>query len=306
MDWDQLLKKQEKLLLGTTMEMAAQVPSLDATLDLTWDLATSPIPPRILGTSSNGGLTTYSDSDRKDHFHILGAPDQGKSKLLEMMMSEDILYLQDSKIPFDSGFCFLDSTGNGATAKKVLKFACQQGFEKILYIDPHLISKSKFGHVVNINPIDYAAPAEAIAGHLMNTVRVLWSTKDPMDEGIIRKYAPRVFRALHAAGMTLPDSECFTIPELARQRDQILSSPKLDFPTRVILERALKSAADWRDFQSTCRRLDPFFTDTLKLMFGAVRGINFQELMKKGWCIICNLYPGGVFLEEHQKLLGTV
>jgi hypothetical protein len=221
-------------------------------------------------------------------------------------MCEDILALQDEKVPYKSGFCFLDSTGNGGTAKKILKFCASRNFRKVLYIDPHIIWNKDFGQVVNINPIAYDAPGEAVEGHLMKTLRVLWTTKDPMDEGIIRKYAPKVFRALHAGGYTLPDALCFTIPELANQRSQILSSDRLNFTTRVVLERALAKQAEWRDFQSTCRRLDPFFTDTLKLMFGAKKGIDFYRLISEGWAILVNLYPGGVFGVEHQRLLGTV
>lgn len=264
------------------------------------DLVSHPIPPRILGQSTKGGLTLLNDSDRKDHFHVLGAPDQGKSKFLHRMMDEDIIQLLDPKIPFNSGFCFLDAGTNAGTMRNVLKSCALRGFKKVLIIDPH---DDKY--VVPINPFEYKEDSEAIAGKLMDTVRLIWGTEDPMKEAIIRKYLPRVFRAMHAAELTLPDTSAF-LYRLPQQYQPILTNPKLDFDARHELFKAMTKEADWRDFQSTARRLDVFYTKKLKLMFASRKGVNFRKLIKDGWVILVNLFPDGAFLPEHAKALGLI
>ena len=52
---------------------------------------------------------------------------------------------------------------------------------------------------------------------------------------------------------------------------------------------------DWLEFQSTCRRLNPFFHSVMKLTLGSVQGIDFRKLITDGWVILVNLYPIGVF-----------
>lgn len=303
-----------KRTLGMTLEEATRRPSMEQTVKLWREHLTGPVPPFIIGTAA-GGLTPYfTEPDRKDHFHVMGAPDQGKSKFLEMVMCQDILNLQNPKISFESAFAFFDAGPNANTMRKVLNFCVKRKFKKVLIVDPRLISKHRW--VPCINPIDYEALPDDAASHLMNSVRVLWNTKQPSDEAIISKYLPKVFRALHNARVTLPDSACFTEPLLERQLEQVLDyqetdqegkvTRKLDLLSYAALTRAQKGS-DWKDFQSTCRRLDPFFSaDVFKLLFGSTTGIDFKDLLRNGWIILVNLNPEGAFQEEHARLLGII
>lgn len=256
---------------------------------------------RTLGYAESGQVT-LSEEDRESHLHILGAPGEGKSKFLEYMVCQDIKYRMSGKSK--AGSCFIDSTGNGGTMKKVLAYCAKWGFEHVLVIDPH--DFNSYGYVPCINPIDCTAPPEPIEAHVMDSMRVLWSTRDPMDEAIIRKYLPKVIRALHTGNYTLPDSECFCIP-FENQIRQILDNDDLDLPTQTVLHRVFRKipSADWMDFQSTARRLDPFFHSIMKLMFGSRKGLNFQKLISEGWVILVNAYPGGVCGSEHQRLIVT-
>lgn len=229
-----------------------------------------------------------------------------------MSMDIDALIAGKSK----SGVCLIDSSDNGETMKKVLRYCVKKNFTKVCVIDPSDIQE--FGYVPCINPIRYDAPTEAVEGHLMDSIRVLWGTKDDSETARISKFLPRIFRALHAAGMTLPDSECFTIQEWRNQRERILQNDKLDPPTRLTLERVYKTRYDWSEFESTARRLNPFYTSTMKLLFGSTcgkwedgewkqtYGLNFQKLITDGWVILANLYPGDVFGQLQQRLLGTI
>jgi hypothetical protein len=292
----------EKMILGESLEdFTKQVPTVEETIDELGQSLLSDYDLRELGWSAAGPVS-LSEEARESHIHVLGSPGEGKSKFLEMMVSLDIdaLISGDSK----SGACLIDSSDNGETMMKVLRYCVKRNFTKVCVIDPSSIQE--FGFVPCINPINYRAPAEAVEAHLINSIRILWGTKDFRDEAIISRYLPRVFRALHAGGFTLPDSECFTIEEYAGQRAQILNNQELDLTTRIILGKIYKKRADWIDFGSSVRRLNPFYTSTMKLMFGSKVGMDFQKLISEGWVILANLYPGDVFGEEQQRLVGTV
>ena len=259
---------------------------------------------RILGTSTDGGLLTLTEEDRESHIHILGAPGEGKSKFLEMMVSMDIDALISGKSK--AGACFIDSSDNGNTMKKVLKYCAHRGFEKVLLIDPHNIQD--FGYVVPINPINYKAPSEAIQSHITDSMRVLWNTKDFSDEAIITTYLPHVVDAIHSSGMTLPDSKCLTNRdvEYASQRAKILGGRELSFDSKLVFKRVYTKEMEWREFQSSCRRLNPFYHSVMKQTLGSVQGVDFKKLLTEGWIILVNLYKEGLFEERHQRLLGTL
>jgi hypothetical protein len=297
MDFDENL---EKMILGQSLDgELGQIPEFDSTVHKYVQSLISEHDLRVIGTSAEGEVF-ISEEDRESHIHILGAPGEGKSKFLEMMVSMDIDALLSGKSK--SGACFIDSSDNGNTMKKVLKYCAHRGFEKVLLIDPHNIQD--FGYVVPINPLNYKAPSEAMQGHITDSIRVLWDTKFS-EEAIITTYLPHVIDALHTSKMTLPDSECLTIRELAGQRAKLLSGA-LSFTSKLFFQRVFTKERDWQEFQSTCRRLNPFFHSVMKATLGSVVGVDFRKLITDGWIILVNLYKEGVFEERHQRLLGTL
>lgn len=217
--------------------------------------------------------------------------------------------LMDKKLdpPYKSGFLFIDSTEHGKTMYKVLKYAIKKGFKKVLVIDPRHINE--LGYVTPINPLDYDAPSEAMSSHIMDSLRVLWTSKF-QDESIITKYAPYLVEALHHGGFTLPDIETFIVPALVNQREQVMDTLKDGRPLRFVakeeLKRIYKDRMTEKDVQPTLRRFEPFRHTVMKLMLGSKEGIDFQKLISEGWIILCNLHPGGLFDLPQQKLLGTV
>src|SRR5690349_6140333 len=121
-----------KRLLGTSLEEALRIPTVESSIEAIRDFVSHKIPPRTLGLSTSGDLSILNDSDRQDHFHVIGYPNQGKSKFLERMMCEDIIQLQDNPADFQSGFCFLDASPNAGTMRKVLRFCKSRNFTKLL------------------------------------------------------------------------------------------------------------------------------------------------------------------------------
>ena len=72
------------------------------------------------------------------------------------------------------------------------------------------------------------------------------------------------------------------------------------------LHSAFATRLNYESFQSTVNRLEPFIDPTMSLMFGSKDGLSFQDLIAKGYLILVNLDPEGIYGQEHQRLLGTI
>jgi len=238
-----------------------------------------------------------AEEDLESHIHVLGSPGEGKSKFLELLLRQNI----------DNGYgcCLLDPSDNGDTAMKVLKYAISKGHKKIVLVDPHDVSS--FGFVPVINPIHYSAPAPAVVGNFMDSVRVLWGQSSFTDTPRIQKYLPAVTASLHSSTLTLAELRYFmAVKAYESRRQRILDSLHPLNIHRVQLEEAFSNRYTYEAFQSTINRLQPFLDPTMEVMLGSKVGMNFQKLIADGWLILVNLDPEGVFGQEHQRLLGTI
>lgn len=293
-------KRWFKLAAGEEWSSRMRTPtgmeSVEAALKQAW----SHYPLRNLGWASDGEVL-LAEEDRESHIHILGAPGEGKSKLLELLIRQDI----------DQGYgcCLLDPSDNGDTAYKVLKYCLKKGHTKVLLIDPHDFPD----HIPIINPIHYGAPGNVSAQHLMDTFRVLWGDKSHEATPNINRYLPGILRALHASGKTLHEAVYFadqTHPEYKYRRNSILARLHPLDKDRVTLESIFANSSKSLfnlEFGSTVRRLNPFFDDVMKLIVGSNHNpINFMDMISKGWVILVNLDPQGVWGTEQQRLLGTL
>jgi len=250
-----------------------------------------------LGNNADSTIL-LTEEDRESHIHVLGSPGEGKSKLLELLLRQDI----------DNGYgaCLLDPSDNGDTAYKVLKYAIKKGYEKIILIDPKDIAT--FGIVPNLNPIHYNAPAAAVTGNLMDSFRVLWGQSSFTDTPRIQKYLPAVIKALHAGGYTMAEARYFmeNSPLYQPRREKILDSLHPFDLDRAHLTQAFLTRFNYESFQSTVNRLMPFMDRTMEVIFGAKEGMNFTDLIAKKYIILVNLDPEGIYGQEHQRLLGTI
>jgi hypothetical protein len=154
-------------------------------------------PLRSLGFSDQEGEFNLTEEEREHHVHVLGSTGEGKSKFLEMMICQDIKNLHDGKTK--SGVCFIDSSDNGATLYKVLKYCAKINFQKVFLIEPADIWSKQFGFVPLLNPLQYDdVPPEAMAAFVMSCIRILWNTKDFSEEassistgsGSLRPFTP--------------------------------------------------------------------------------------------------------------------
>ena len=249
----------------------------------------------LLGYAKEGPVF-LSQEDREAHIHILGAPGEGKSKFIELLVRSDV----------ESGYgaCVLDPSENGDTALKILKYCASIGFEKVVYINPQDTQK-----IPVIQPIKHKAPAAISVGNMMDALKVLWQTKDFSETPRIQKYASALLHALHASGMTLVESIWFLSRNFPQQREKILDGLPFASLHRTHLTSAFQTLLTFEQFQSTVNRFSVFQDETLRLILGSQRtSVPFAELISKGWLILVNLDPQSVWGTEQiqQRLLGTL
>jgi hypothetical protein len=291
-----------KIVTHKTKEEAFKRSSRQSMFDTMLTDLKSNYPLRTIGTGSEG-FSLFSEEDLEGDIHILGAKGEGKSKLLELLIRHNIDH--------GLGCCLIDPSDNGDTAYKVLKYALQQGFEKIVLIDPHDIILSN--RVPCINPLHYKAPASAVVGNIMAATRVLWGGGFA-DTPRINKYLPAVIAALHSGEFCFPDAECLMDrddPEFKDPRKALMYNPKFMADHRrhhAHLVAAFKNLKEYDGYLPTINRLEPFMDPTMKLIFGSQKGMDFYKLIKEGYIILCNMDPEGIWGQgsPEQKLLGTV
>lgn len=239
-----------------------------------------------------------TSKERESHTHILGTTGEGKSKLIELLIREDIKN--------GNGVCFLDPTDRAETAYNILRYCQSIGFEKVCLIDPHLIHSHN--RVPCLQPFHYQKTfAASTVSNVMDTVRVLFQTKDAAETPRIQRYLAAVLNVLWKAEMTLHEAVYFTeYKNSAARRKEILSASDPLDRHRLALEEVFETYYRFNtEFASTVRRLEPFFDSTLDLMFGADSGIDFIKMITEGWVILVNLYSGLGFEPIHTRLLGT-
>jgi hypothetical protein len=141
----------------------------------------------------------------------------------------------------------------------------------------------------------------------MDTVRILFNTKDAADTPRIQRYLTAILHCLYNAEMTLHEAIYFTEYKHSEgRRKEILGASDASDRHRLALEEAFATYFRFNtEISSTVRRLEPFFDSTLDLMFGADKGIDFARMITEGWVILVNLYSGLGIEPIHTRLLGT-
>src|SRR5437870_5051053 len=151
----------------------------------------SQYPLRSLGMGSEGHLF-LSEEERESHMHVIGTTGEGKSKFLEHLIRGDI--------DLGNGLTLLDPSDRGDTVYKVLRYCLQRGHKKVLLIDPH--HRYAFGKIPKLNPFK-SSYRDANISNVMDTIRVLFNTKDAAEIPRINRYLPALLSVLLNAEMSL-------------------------------------------------------------------------------------------------------
>jgi hypothetical protein len=285
-----------------------KLPSFEETIAKTLKQGKSNYQLRFMGA---GNKDVYiSEEEREMHTHIIGSGGQGKSSMLVYHMIEDI--------KAGNGFAFLDPSWQGNTMKKVLAYCEATNFKKVIVVDPH--DHNLYRRIVPLNPFTYYK-GEAVA-KTMAVIQALFGMKDMADYLRIERYYSALIGVLHSSGLTMNEARYFRIygdPRFAAVQNQIIekSADRVLSEARkhgrveydedgATLKEVFKNQSSFeRLFGSTINRLNPFFHETLSLMFGTPERLNWVELIKDGWVVLANLHLGGSIRQLHARLIGS-
>jgi hypothetical protein len=261
--------------------------SYGESLDLIWKRGKTKYDLRLLGTGEKE--IWISEEERSANFHILGEPEQGKSKFLEYHIRKDI----DAGI----GLCLLDPSDGGDTCRKILAYCAEKGVEKVVYISPDTLPK--FDKIACLKPLNSKAVKQSVDG-VMEALNILFNSKSS-ETPRIRKNISALLRLLAKNDLTITETEIFA--DYQDIRDLTFIDDDRDSKT---LKDEFRSYHLWKTyFSSTVNRLDAFWQEPLSLIFGADMGIDFTKMISEGWTILVNLYPTQNFTVENTQLLGV-
>src|SRR3990167_3613213 len=230
--------------------------------------------------------------DRRRHTYIIGKSGVGKSKLLELLVRQDIAY--------GHGLCLLDP--HGETIEDILPFIPENRIDDVCVIDP-----SDSGYPVSFNPLANVDP----------------SFKHQLTQGLIEvmekqfgaNWTPRlehVFRFTFLALLDYPHATMRGMISILTDRNyrQLV----VDYIEDDMVKRFWAiEFADWSEKYDTeaiiplVNKLGQFLSDpALRNIFGQKENkVDLANLMNSGKIILINLSKGRLG-EENSSFFGSM
>jgi hypothetical protein len=279
-----------KDLTGIDRKVAFRRRSYKESLALIRNQSKTKYPQRLLGGGEKEIWIT--EEEREANMHILGQPRTGKSKFMEDQMQKDVM--------MGNGFCLLDPSENGDTAKKMLRFCASKGIEKVVYIDPKVCFIKD--RIPLLQPIKQPPRRYQSIDALVESVNALFGVANQTDTNNIRRNLTAVLTVLARNNQTLYETKYF------RNYTEAERLPFLDIDEDSQIVREAFSSQSWfqKYFITTVGRLDIFRKDPLRLMTAANSGIDFEKMIREGWVVLVNLNPNDYLSKTHARLLGIL
>jgi hypothetical protein len=264
--------------------------------------AKSNSPLRELGIATDATPISLAEEFRQAHIHILGTTREGKSRLIESLVRDDI----------NNGYgaCVLDPSDNGDTVYHILRYCIAQGYEKVCLIDPHDANVV----IPTLNPLQFRGKSatDAVIANIMESIRLLWGGKDFSETARIQTYLPALLKTLYWSKATIPDALFFTSQTHAYQRfirEKMIAELHPHDEARMVLEDIFAASPTlWsNEFRSSARRLNPFFKFLPRLIYGSTETpLDFKQMISDKWLVLVNLDKKRLWGTEQQRLLGTL
>ncbi len=230
--------------------------------------------------------------DRRRHIYIVGKSGVGKSKLLELMIRQDIAY--------GHGLCLIDPHGDVIEA--ILDFIPEERIEDVCWIDP-----SDSEYPVSFNPLQNVDP---LFKHQLTQGLI-----EVMEKQFGANWTPRlehVFRFTCLALLDYPHSTMRGMISMLTDRNY--RQKVVEYITDEMVRRFWAiEFADWSEKFDTdaiiplVNKLGQFLSDPLlRNIFGQKENkINLEELMNNKKIILINLSKGRLG-EENSSFFGSM
>lgn len=230
--------------------------------------------------------------DRRRHLYIIGKSGVGKSKLLELMMRQDIAY--------GHGLCFIDPHGD--VIEEILNFIPENRIEDVVIIDPtDLQYPASFNPLTNIDP---AFKHQLTQGLI-----------EVMEKQFGANWTPRLEHVFRFTCLALLDYPHATMRGMISMlTDRNYRQKVVEYIEDDMVKRFWAiEFADWSEKFDTdaiiplVNKLGQFLSDPLlRNIFGQKENkIDIEKLMKQKKLIFINVCKGRLG-EENSSFLGAM
>ena len=230
--------------------------------------------------------------DRRRHVYIVGKSGVGKSKLLELMVRQDIAH--------GHGLCFMDPHGD--VIQEILDFVPEERMEDVVLIDP-----TDMAHPVSFNPLQNVDPAfkHQLAQGLIEV----------MEKQFGANWTPRLEHVFRFTCLALLDYPHATMRGMISMlTDRNYRQKVVEYIEDDMVKRfGAIEFADWSEKFDTdaiiplVNKLGQFLSDPLlRNIFGQKENkIRLEDLMQQKKIIFINLSKGRLG-EENSSFLGSM
>jgi hypothetical protein len=259
----------------------------------------------VLGSAEANQQVWIPHEMRSIHMHLVGASGQGKTKVMESLVRQDILELDGVR----RGVVVIDP--HGTLVADMLSWIATHQLHRQRCI--RVLNPSDPDFVFGLNPvrrrpgIDPAVVASAVT----NAVSRVWGGEDPRGMPQLRESMKAIVYTLSELGLTLLEAD-----ELTAMDDRIglraYAIEKVSHPSiRRFWETIQRLPPAQRDEKlgSAVRRLNEFLLpQAIRRIIGQRNNsINFRQCMDAGEVILIDLsYGEGRISEDEATLLGTL
>lgn len=230
--------------------------------------------------------------DRRRHLYIIGKSGVGKSKLLELLIRQDIAH--------GHGVCLMDPHGD--VIQDILDFVPEERVEDVVVIDP-----TDMAHPVSFNPLQNVDPSfkHQLAQGLIEV----------MEKQFGANWTPRLEHVFRFTVLALLDYPHATMRGMISMlTDRNYRQKVVEYIEDDMVKRFWAiEFADWSEKFDTdaiiplVNKLGQFLSDPLlRNIFGQKENkINFEELMQKKKLVFINLSKGRLG-EENSSFFGSM
>ncbi|MBU1727974.1 DUF87 domain-containing protein [Patescibacteria group bacterium] len=230
--------------------------------------------------------------DRRRHLYILGKSGVGKSKLLELLIRQDVTY--------NHGLCLIDP--HGETMDAILDYIPKERIEDVCIIDPSDVDfPASFNPLANVDPMFKFQLTQGLIEVFQKQFGANWTPR-----------LEHVFRFTCLALLDYPHATMRGMISMLTDRNY--RQKVVEYITDDMVKRFFAiEFADWSEKFDTdaiiplVNKLGQFLSDPLlRNIFGQKENkIDISKLMNEGKIILINLSKGRLG-EENSSFLGSI
>lgn len=251
----------------------------------------------IIGHDDNGDAVRIPGKVRSTHMHVIGPTGTGKSKLLELMIRDDIVA--------GNGICVIDPNAN--LYRAIVQWMAATGLTRKRGV--HLLNPHMHDWGFGFNPLQGDADPAVIVDAALSACVQAFGGEDMDAKPRLARVLRLMLSALLLGGLTIAESVQLLEARAGRNLREMLSEDARD----PVVASGLRDLTllDNREFvtqtESTLNRFSAFIAPPIvRRIVGQSHGIDFRRVMDNGEIVLLNLNPGAGMSEQNAKLLGTL